>query len=43
VIEEPNELVILVAQHVKQVALVLPSQTKMFLFRKKSGFPLKCG
>jgi len=43
VLEEPNELVVLVAQHVKQVALVLPSQSKMFLFQKKSGFPFKCG
>jgi len=42
-LEEPNELVILVAQQVKQVALVLPSQSKMFLFQKKSGFPFKCG
>jgi len=43
VLEEPNELVLLVAQHVKQVALVLPSQSKFFLFQKKSGFPFKRG
>jgi len=42
VLEDPNELVILVAKNVKQVKLVLPSQSKMLLFQKKSGCPFKC-
>jgi len=43
VLEERNELVIFVAHQFKQVALVLLSQSKMFLFQRKSGISFKCG
>jgi len=41
VLEEPNELVILVAQQVKQVALVLRSQLKMFFVSEEVGLSVQ--